>query len=795
MLRLVASPGHAATFTVTNTSDSGNGSLRKAISDANAAAGPHTIIFKIPASDPNFVDVDSAMVGGDANPDVFVIRPVTSLPGLNVTKGITIDGHSQKAFGGDTNPFGPEISLFGNNAVITGLNLFGPSNKILGLNINSFLGDGVTIFNNGNTLQGNFIGNDPTGTLARPNSEDGIDCRFVANNVFGGTKPGEGNVIAGNTLDGLRLRGATASNNIVKGNIFGTDPTGSFAVSSGGDGVESGGSNNVIGGDEPGAGNLMSGHTFAGVRLFWPTSTGTVVMGNRIGTNLDGTQAIPNSIGVDLTADAAGVTIGGTIPGAGNLISGNTQAGIRITKDGGTGAVGNIVQGNKIGTDVTGSNPLPNGHGIWLNGASSTTVGGTESGAGNLIAFNQNHGLLIADNASTDNLVSGNSITDNGQLGIDIFNDGVSANDGCDAVRPQNFPVLTSAETADGGVRILGSLNSVASQLFTIEFFANDACDSSGNGEGKYYLGQTTVTTDGTCSAPIDVTLYGTFFNPVYITATATDTQNNTSEFSSCVMFEPGPIQCQVEPMTIERLTNTTHTVTATVTSNSVPLAGITVNFEVVSGPRTGQLGSAVTDAEGQAAFQYAGNAATGIDTILATGTVAAEDFAGIATCEWVDSLSTTADLFPILTVPDFTCTTSGITNICSTAGTLVLKNNTKTYVSGNFSAKITRYNSVIMVNAKVKNLVVNLRRVPLHAVAVYLSSDDTLDPFDLFIKSVTTTEIKALADQNKPIKFNGTLPAWIPITGKYLVLKVDSQLIVNETDEDNNIVVLGPIP
>ena len=73
----------ASMFIVDNTSDSGAGSLRQAILDANASLDPTEIHFQIPASDVNFVDVDTALSGGDVDPDVFIIRPLTSLPALN----------------------------------------------------------------------------------------------------------------------------------------------------------------------------------------------------------------------------------------------------------------------------------------------------------------------------------------------------------------------------------------------------------------------------------------------------------------------------------------------------------------------------------------------------------------------------------------------------------------------------------------------------------------------------------------------------------------------------------------
>src|SRR6267378_625029 len=112
------SPSPTNTLTVTNTADSGPGSLRQAILDANALPGglPVTIAFNIPTTDPNFLDDDSFLTGGDAAADAFFIRPATPLPALT-RAFVTIDGRTQTGFTGDTNPFGPEIVIDGRGAV------------------------------------------------------------------------------------------------------------------------------------------------------------------------------------------------------------------------------------------------------------------------------------------------------------------------------------------------------------------------------------------------------------------------------------------------------------------------------------------------------------------------------------------------------------------------------------------------------------------------------------------------------------------------------------------------------
>jgi hypothetical protein len=723
---------NAGTFTVTNTGSSGAGSLAKAIDSANAVPGPHTINFNIPSSDPNFVDVDSGLPGGDAAKDVFVIT-LTSAPVLYASGGITVNGASQTAFGGNTNPFGPEISVNGNNAV-GGLYL-GNNNRLIDLNIRNCLGYGI-IINGGfnNSVRGCYIGTDPTGKTAQPNTGPGIDCNG-SSNIFGGPNAADRNVLSGNGNDGITVRG-TAFNNIIQGNFLGTDATGTTALGNGADGIECHGPENQI------IGNLLSGNAAAaGIRLAFTTVAGTVVRGNRIGSDVFGTSAIPNREGIDIVAAATGTIIGGTDFQAGNLIFGNTRAGIRITP-------------NALGAAA----PL-------------------------------------------DNLISGNSIYNNGMLAVSfsevsttpVPNDACDGDDGSNHL--QNFPVLTSATEDTGAVRVQGTLNSVANQSYNIEFFANDACDGSGSGEGQYYMGSATVATDGSCVAPIDVTLFRTFTNTVYITATATDADNNTSEFSPCVTFTPGPVQCMLTPITASLLTNSVHKLTATVTVEGVAQQGDTVNFEVVSGPQTGQVGLGTTDANGKATFQYSGSATTGTDGIMASGNIGGTNFSCMASCDWVDSLVSTVDLFPVLTTPGFACATSGTTNTCTVGGALGFKKNGKSYISGNFKATIIRDGLLTTLNAKVKNLVVNLKGVPKHQIAIYLSSDNVLDPFDLFIKSATTKDIALLATNTKPWVIKGTVPGWFTVSGRYLILSVDSQNVVTESNEENNTVVLGPIP
>jgi hypothetical protein len=197
-------------------------------------------------------------------------------------------------------------------------------------------------------------------------------------------------------------------------------------------------------------------------------------------------------------------------------------------------------------------------------GTCNNTIGG-EGSAGNRIAFAQTifAGVRIRD-GSTNNAILGNAIFSNGALGIDLGGLGVTANDACDADAGgnmlQNYPVLTQTVSGNGtGIR--GTLNSKANRAFLLQFFSNPACDSSGNGEGQVYLGQKWVTTSSNCSTNFVATFQDSVPVGWAMTATATDSANNTSEFSACISVSPVPA-LTVSPATNQQIsvawTNTT---------------------------------------------------------------------------------------------------------------------------------------------------------------------------------------------------------------------------------------------
>ncbi len=280
--------------------------------------------------------------------------------------------------------------------------------------------NGVALDGSGNLVEGNYIGVDASGNTALGNQGDGV---FVggSNNTVGGSATGAGNVISGNTQNGVEIAGDAATN-LVAGNMIGTDSSGTIALGNSLAGVaisSVGTPGNTVGGTTTAARNLISANKGAGVAISGGASA-DVVAGNYIGTDVTGSLALGNLGGGVAIAGASDNTIGGTTTTARNVISGNTGVGILVMSAVSFPASGNLIAGNYIGTDATGKLALGNtGDGVQLNGAASNTVGGTTPGALNVIAANGGNGVLVQNAAG--NVISGNYIgTDfTGKIGVD----------------------------------------------------------------------------------------------------------------------------------------------------------------------------------------------------------------------------------------------------------------------------------------------------------------------------------------------------------------------------------------
>ncbi len=523
-----ASSAQANTFLVTNTLDAGAGSLRQAIIDANANAGPDEIHFSI---------------GGGG---VQTISPTSALP--TITQQVTIDGTTEPGFVG-----APIIELDGTNAGAgtNGLSLMNHSGSIIrGLIINRFSNNGVSIAatGGGHTIAGNYVGTNAAGDADQGNGAYGIAIDNSDSNTIGGASAAARNVISGNNSAGVLLDNG-ADNNMIQGNFIGTNAAGDAAI--GGQSVGIFGlnssKNNLIGGAGAGEGNVISGNG-SGVLLGNTTATGNIIQGNLIGTDDSGTLDLGNTVnGIELNS-IGNVVIGGTAPGAKNVISGNNLHGIQV---GNVSIAGVVIEGNFIGTAINGTAPLANGGaGILVRfsasgSPSNVTIGGTAAGAGNLIAFNTQDGVTVLGGFSGNPMmntyptrvrIQGNSIHDNGGLGIDLADDGVTANDAGDGDpnenNLQNFPVLTSACVQGANTFIRGTFNSTPSTAFTLDFYLNHASDPSNHGEGEVYLGSAAAMTDGGGNASFSATMAMAAIAADFISATATDPNGNTSEFA-----------------------------------------------------------------------------------------------------------------------------------------------------------------------------------------------------------------------------------------------------------------------
>ncbi|MCP3978635.1 MAG: hypothetical protein GY716_04780 [bacterium] len=493
----------------------------------------------------------------------------------NGTNGIEIDDASDNTIGGDTPGAGNVISGNGLDGV--------------------FLDDPTCT---ANTVSGNIIGLDPSGTFALPNADEGVQILDGAHqNTIGGTTPGARNVISGNVGEGITILGAGSDENKILGNYIGTDITGSVAlgnqlngirlesivlteiagnlisgnvrfgifsftnatqgrfhgnfIGTDASGTASVGNllsgivinqspSNDIGGTAPGDGNLISGNGEAGIIIAFSQSTGNKVQGNLIGTDVSGTLPLSNQLqGVQIKS-ATGNGIGGLTAEARNVISSNLQSGVFLNFDT-TATSGNSVEGNFIGVDVNGSPLLGNRlDGVFVDpGAVDNNIGGTTPGTGNVIAGNGEHGVAVPDGASRIGIL-GNSIFANTLAGIDLNLDGITPNDAGDGDTGgnelQNFPDLASASASPAGVTVSGNLSSASGSTYRVEFFASAACHGLGNGEGARFLGFTDVTTDGTGNQAFAAVLPAAVDDAEVVTATATDSLNNTSEFSACIV-------------------------------------------------------------------------------------------------------------------------------------------------------------------------------------------------------------------------------------------------------------------
>ena len=568
LLSLAAAHAAAATFTVLNTNDSGAGSLRQAILDANGNPGPDAIDFAIPGS------------------GVHTISPTSALP--VITEPVTIDGYTQTGASPNTDVNDDNavllIEVDGTNAGnVKGFVLDGGGSLIRGLVINRFASTGIEVHSDLNLVQGNFVGTDPAGTAALPNGS-GVLVLFGGSgngNRIGGTTPQARNLISGNTGAGV---GVAFSGNHVEGNFIGVDATGAAALGNGDRGVSVNGSANVVGGATAAFRNIVSGNN-RGVQF---DGSDHVLQSNYIGTDSTGTLPLPNqNEGVSVNS-ATGVLLGGAavIPGTppGNIISGNTGAGVDLF----AGATGTRIQGNEIGIDASLMFAMGNSlDGIVVAG-SSNTIGGVNAGEGNAIAYNGTNGIEVGEGAYTGNAIRGNSIFGNGKLAIDLRQPadgtgGPSPNDTLDADTGannlQNFPLVTSVLYQIGHTTVGIVFDGAADTTFDIDFYANPVCSSRPHDflEGGSYIGSGQFSTDGTGHAAFDAILSVTLQPGQPVTVTATDPAGNTSELSPRLPFSISPVSGPADGGTEVTIAGTSFASGVAVTFGGVAATNVSV--------------------------------------------------------------------------------------------------------------------------------------------------------------------------------------------------------------------------
>jgi len=586
-----------------NTADDGVCTLREAIIAANTdtasgislgecvgGSGADTINFTL-TGPADFINSYSG----------YTIAISSALP--SIASSVTIDGYSQTYATPNTAvspaPFNGKLLVQVNGASSPPLaDCFKTENAtgvlIRGLVISNCGGNGILIRDSNNvTIQGNYIGTDPTGLINQPaghfnsSSVTGSGVMIISSlhTLVGGTAPAERNLISGNQFGELFIQSdyvgsdpsvpAESQYTTVQGNYFGLTADGltampcGYAFGHGNSLLITHSAHDLIGGTAIGAGNVIASSSEYGISLRDGTYD-TTIQGNYIGTDHTGNASPSHPLGTGHVADGISVgtvsgggyhlashdvLIGGAAPRAGNVIAGNTSAQSGFRPSGITihdGGYNVTVQGNKIGVGADGFTPLGNqGSGVvvstlgwvYVHDGIGNLIGGTATSEANIIANNQDAGILVNDDA-TRVAILGNSIHDNVGLGIDLGGGGLTQNDPLDSdIGPNdliNFPYYTDAVEAFGNTTVDYILD-VPAGSYRIEFYKNTTADPSGNGEGQVYLGFQDVTSTGTGSQNHSYTLNGiTGVTNLAMTATQIDSSTPsgfgpTSEFGGQV--------------------------------------------------------------------------------------------------------------------------------------------------------------------------------------------------------------------------------------------------------------------
>ena len=434
MAFLYGPPAVAPSAVVTTSSDGGPGSLRAAIYYAQDHPGT-PVTFNIPTSDPGHVA------------GIFTIKPTAFLPPL-ATDGVLIDATTQPGYAGQPVVFLDGSAMPQESGEAPGLLMRESGCQVKGLGIIRFPWCGIVMElpdATGNVVSGCWIGLDAAGNAA-PNKKQGIQISDGASgNTIGGSTAADRNVLSGNDEYGVWVSGTGTSGNTVLGNYIGTNPAGTAAVANdfGGVIVTGGAHHQVIGTST--ARNLISGNGSAGLWLTGAGVSNNTVRGNWFGTDATGNAAVSGGLVGAYVIDGASDNLI-----EGNVFSAGAGEGLRLA---GSGTTGNVVRGNRAGTNAAGTAALPNDY------AGITIFGGATGNRleGNLCSGNRVVGIAIANAGTSDNLVTGNIIGTNAAGTAPLPNQvaGVYLTGGCSANRLGDGPGSGNLISGNGGTGVL----------------------------------------------------------------------------------------------------------------------------------------------------------------------------------------------------------------------------------------------------------------------------------------------------------------------------------------------------
>jgi hypothetical protein len=519
---LCLTPASAATFVVTHAENSGPGSLRQAILDANAALGRDTVEFNIPANGP------------------VSIAPGTALP--DITGPLAINGWSQPGSRPNTRPEGSDarvhIRLDGSratNGITAGLRLRASNCEIRGLCIVNFH-KGIDIESGQNSIiAGNWIGID-IDNLPSPNAFEGVNItgdfrQSSTRHRIGGTAPADRNVISCNGT-GIQFFPDNAAENAVLGNYIGTDISGTLPRGNTFHGIMVQSGRNTLGGPNLAGRNVISANQ-SGIYILG--SADNRIYANYIGTDVSGTLDLGNTGQGIVIQGSPRTTIGTEAEETGCVIANNGSHGIQILGSDDTTILGNILGSSPALDRVLGNQE----HAILIDG-SRTRVGGTNIGEANAILFSGKSSILIS--SGTNNLVRGNILRGQRGLPVDLDLEGRTANDLLDADagpnQSLNHPVLSQATAFESGLRVLGTLGTAPMATGHVDFYGAAGAGWDGTAQAEVFLGSAEVQTGAQGVAAFDVTLPVPLPAGAWVCAVAMDRFGNTSEYSDPIRVE-----------------------------------------------------------------------------------------------------------------------------------------------------------------------------------------------------------------------------------------------------------------